>query len=159
MIREWAERAKRYVYRVGRFRASRNPVGACDSCGRTFAYRLIHNGFNDSAFAYCDRCGSEASLSCWYDHIPAGAKLKVHGPVNPEAEALLLPCSCGGTFRASASPRCPHCLAGLSAESAGVYIEANAPGTAKGWRWQRSWAGMYSIIVDGRWVKDNWRQV
>jgi uncharacterized paraquat-inducible protein A len=159
MIRELAERLKRHFYRIGRFRATSNSVGTCDSCGLTFSYQLIHNGFNDSAFAYCDRCGCEASLSCWYERIPAGAQLKLHGPVNPEAEALLLPCTCGGTFRANASPRCPHCGSALSAELARSYIEADAPGTAKGWRWQGSWAGMYSIIVEGRWVKDNWRQV
>ena len=71
-------------------------TGTCESCGHTFQYWLIHNGFNDSAFAYCDRCGCEASLSGWYDRIPPHAHLKIHGPVNPEAVALLQPCSCGG---------------------------------------------------------------
>ncbi|MGH9725536.1 MAG: hypothetical protein ACRD41_10765, partial [Candidatus Acidiferrales bacterium] len=80
-------------------------IGTCESCGRTFSYQLIHNGFNDSAFAYCERCGCEASLSCWYKDIPPGARLKVHGPVNPEAEAFLQQCGCGGIFRANASPR------------------------------------------------------
>lgn len=131
-------------------------IGTCESCGGTFAYQLIHNGFNDSAFAYCDRCGCEASLSGWYAHIPPQAHLKVHGPVNPEAEALLQRCECGGVFLASASPRCPHCSAELSAIAARTYLEANAPGTAEGWRWQGSWFGVYSIIIEDRWVKDNW---
>jgi hypothetical protein len=131
-------------------------VGTCESCGRTFSYRLIHNGFNDSAFAYCDRCGCEATLSGW--HKAPEAQLKVHGPVNPEAEALLQPCSCGGTFRATASPRCPHCHTALSPEAARSYIEAHAPGTANGWRWQGAWSGLYSVIVEGRWVQDNWRR-
>jgi hypothetical protein len=132
-------------------------TGGCDACGSKFHYQLVHNGFNDSAFAYCDACGSSTLLSGWYERIPTGAKLKVHGPVNPEAEALLEPCVCGGTFRAKASPRCPHCRAELSAEVARGFIEANAPGTAKGWKWQGSWQGMYSIQIEGLNVKDNWR--
>jgi hypothetical protein len=28
----------------------------------TFSYQLIHNGFSDTAFAYCDRCGRTALL-------------------------------------------------------------------------------------------------
>jgi hypothetical protein len=131
-------------------------TGRCTSCGGAFSYELVHNGFNDSAFAYCDACGCEASLSCWCETIPSGARLKVHGPVNPEAEALLRPCSCGGKFRASASPRCPHCKAPLDPAKASEYIEANAPGTKLGWQWQRSWQGAYSIIIQGLSVKDNW---
>jgi hypothetical protein len=131
-------------------------TGTCDMCGRTFQYWLVHNGFNDSAYAYCDTCGCEASLSIWCQDIPPQAHLKPHGPVNPEAEGLLRPCSCGGTFRAHATPRCPHCNSALSAESARSYIEANAPGSATGWRWQGSWQGLYSLIVEGRSIKDNW---
>ena len=133
-------------------------VGTCESCGRSFHYRLIHNGFNDSAFAYCDRCGYEATLNGWHKGIPSQARLKIHGPVNPEAEPFLEPCSCGGTFRARASPRCPHCKNTLAAGSARSYLEANATGTAKGWRWQGSWQGIYSIVIEDRWVKDNWRR-
>ena len=132
-------------------------TGSCDSCRGKFQYQLVHNGFNDSAFAYCDACGSSALLSCWYERVPAEAKLKVHGPVNAEAEALLERCVCGGTFRANASPRCPHCRANLSAEACRGFIEANAPGTAKGWRWQGSWDGMYSLLIEGRNVNDNWK--
>jgi hypothetical protein len=135
---------------------SQGSKGQCQSCTKEFSYRLQHNGFGDSAFAYCDRCGSLASLSGWFAGIPEAAHLKVQGPINPEAEALLAPCACGGTFRAGASPRCPHCLAPLDATAATAYIERDAPGTEKGWRWQRSWQGTYSIVVEERWVQDNW---
>ena len=79
----------------------REDIGICEACREEFTYRLIHNGFNDSAFAYCDHCGCTAMLSGWHDAIPHSAKLKVHGPVNAEAEALLERCPCGGTFRAT----------------------------------------------------------
>jgi hypothetical protein len=36
-------------------------------------------------------------------------------------------------------------------------FEADAPGTAKGWQWQRSWTGVYFVIIEGRAVYDNWR--
>ena len=135
---------------------AREDVGTCGSCNQTFAYRLIHNGFNGTAFAYFDHCGSTALLDEWYKGVPRSAKLKVHGPVNPEAEALLKPCPCGGRFLASASPRCPHCSAELLAEEARSYIEANAPGTQAGWRWQGSWDGTYCIIVEDQLFQDNW---
>jgi hypothetical protein len=37
-----------------------------------------------------------------------------------------------------------------------TYIEANAPGAAKGWKWQGSWSGLYCLIVDGCEV-NNWQ--
>ncbi len=135
---------------------ARENIGTCESCDQSFAFQLIHNGFNDSAFAYCDQCGSTALLDGWNEGIPESVEFKVHGPVNPTAEALLQPCSCGGRFLASASPRCPHCSAPLSAEEARSYIEASAPGAQEGWRWQGNWDGMYCIIIEDRLVKDNW---
>jgi hypothetical protein len=44
----------------------------------------------------------------------------------------------------------------LSAAKATTYIERDAPGTAKGWRWQQSWAGIYSIILNGNLVENWW---
>jgi uncharacterized paraquat-inducible protein A len=91
-------------------------TGVCEGCRLAFSYSLIHNGFGDTAYAYCDKCGTTVFVSGWRKDIPAAGKLRVHGPVNPEAEALLAPCQCGGNFRASAGPRCPHCERQLSAE-------------------------------------------
>lgn len=132
-------------------------LGECERCHGAFAYELIHNGFGDTAYAYCDRCGTTALLSGWYQDIPAGAPLRVQGPIESETEVWLQPCSCGGTFRRNATPRCPHCNAPLSAEIATRYIEKNAHGTKKGWRWQRSWLGMYGIVIEGR-IVNNWRR-
>jgi hypothetical protein len=39
---------------------------------------------------------------------------------------------------------------------AAEWLERNAPGTAMGWRWQRSWRGLYCIIIEDRVVHDNW---
>jgi hypothetical protein len=114
-----------------RFTVNRTEPRASNFRCRPGAVRESRNLPARNQFAYCDRCGCEASLSGWYARIPARAHLKVHGPVNPEAEALLQPCQCGGVFLAGASPRCPHRSAKLSAVAAGAYLEANAPGTAK----------------------------
>lgn len=113
-----------------------NPKGQCEHCSGTFRYRIIHNGFNDSAYAYCDKCSFTVILSGWTQSAKRTA-LRIHQRVAPELEILLKPCPCGGAFRSSADPKCPHCARGLSAVTAPAYIERDAPGTAKGWRWQQ----------------------
>ncbi len=132
-------------------------VGKCSICPREFHYTLFHNGFNESAYAYCDKCGKTAVLSGWFDGVPAAASLKLHQKISPEIEIYLKPCECGGQFKHDASPRCPECLSELSAVEAADYIERNAPGTEKGWRWQQNWDGIYCIAIEDSVVNDNWR--
>jgi hypothetical protein len=127
----------------------------CDRCSHEFAYKLVHNGFNDSAYAYCDRCGCTALLG-WYTH-PEGLGFRPFQRIDASIEPFLKPCSCGGRFTAEASPRCPACGHGLSAEKAAPWIEANAKGTAKGWRWQCNWHDLYCIVIEGRSVSDPWK--
>ena len=131
--------------------------GQCETCGKGFAYFLVHNGFNDSAYSYCNRCGRTSILSGWCDIIPAGAKLKLHQVIAETSEPYLEKCECGGNFKRDASPRCPHCNTELSAIAATTYIEKNAPGTQKGWRWQQNWQSIYCIIVEGKSVTNNWK--
>jgi hypothetical protein len=38
------------------------------------------------------------------------------------------------------------------------YIEPQAEGTKKGWRWQRTWTGLYSIIIEDSVVHDVWKK-
>jgi hypothetical protein len=139
-------------------------LGDCESCHAKFEYYLIHNGFGDSAYAYCDKCGMTAIVGGWDDNAkPAQAPLKVQGPIQVGTEPWLQPCECGGSFRAQSSPRCPYCKERLSAEIASEYIERQAPGTKRlwrwkwGWRWQRNWQGMYCIVIGGRRIDNNWR--
>lgn len=129
--------------------------GKCQHCKATFEYALLHNGFNDSTYAYCDQCGKLAILNGW--KIPEGLKCRVHEPISTELEPMLQPCECGGQFRGKSSPRCPTCQESLCPDLATEWIEANAPGTAKGWKWQRSWTGMYAISIAKNIVKDNWK--
>jgi hypothetical protein len=76
--------------------------------------------------------------------------------MTPDVEGLLKPCPCGGEFRASSDPKCPSCANSLSATKATSYIESNAPGTAKGWRWDQCWSGVYSIVINENFVEDWW---
>ena len=131
-------------------------IGTCETCAHQFSYDLLHNGFNESAYAYCDHCGCTALIDAWTSH-PAEAPIKFHQAIGREVEPFLNSCSCGGHFRAGAAPRCSNCNTSLAADAAASYIEGNAPGTAKGWRWQGNWTGLYCIVVDGRVVRDPWR--
>jgi len=131
-------------------------TGQCEHRDRKFHYQLIHNGFNDSVYAYCDRCGKTALLNILTAKLPLlSSTALAQGLLPAEVAPHLAPCECGGSFRPGASPRCPHCQSELSAEAAATFIEANAPGTAKGWRWQRTWAGLYCIIIEDRVIQDN----
>jgi len=126
-------------------------VGSCDQCESTFHYYLIHNGFNDSYYAYCNRCGLTAILDLY---SPSFAKLGIKGVpqglISQEFQPHLGPCECGGQFTIEAAPRCPRCDKGLSAAKAASYIEKYAPGTKKGWRWQGNWKGIYCIVIENR---------
>ena len=130
-------------------------VGRCEHCGHSFGYMLVHNGFNDSAYCYCDACGCTAILNGW--ERPVGVTFKLHEPIAPSAEPLLQLCACGGRFTGNASPRCPNCKNPLSAHAAASWIEAQAPGAKQGWQWQDSWRGLYCIVIEDRAVYDNWR--
>ena len=131
--------------------------GKCFECLKEFEYRLIHNGFNDSAYSYCDRCGLVAILSGWYESIPQDAHLNLHENISKEAEPFLRSCECGGRFVHGASPRCPHCHTEISAVDATKYIEKNAPGSKQGWQWQRNWTGLYCVTIENLYVKDVWK--
>jgi hypothetical protein len=72
-------------------------------------------------------------------------------------EQYLEPCECGGRFSKGNSPRCPQCGQALSADKATGYIEAQSPGTAKGWRWQGNWRETYCAVINGQSVKDNFK--
>jgi hypothetical protein len=130
--------------------------GQCEHCAASFAYELWHAGFSDMAYAYCEKCGRTATFDLL--RAPPGSKTGCHQAIPEEAEAELEPCECGGYFRRNASPRCPQCHQPLDAEKAAKWIEANAPGTAGGWRWQRSWVGLYVICIEQRLAKDVWRE-
>jgi len=129
--------------------------GTCEHCGAQFPYYMIHNGFNDSAYAYCDRDGTTALLDV-YALRPADVRFEPFMRITKDIEPFLRPCNCGGRFTASASPRCPKCRHELSATDAAAWIERNAKGTDVGWRWQRNWDALYCIVIGGHSAANPW---
>jgi hypothetical protein len=131
--------------------------GNCPSCLSKFQVRLIHSGFNDSNYTYCTVCGTTALCShlSWPDSIP----LEDFGPLSAASVSCLRPCICGGQFHTHAMPRCPRCRQALDPETVTAWIEAGSPGAEKGWRWQRSWQGLYAIVVAESVVSDPWSAV
>jgi len=74
---------------------------------------IIHSGFDDSGFLYCDKSGD---LLTWSSFDPRYVQLV--GQIHPWAlskeqksivESSLIRCDCGGTFAFAATPRCPVC--------------------------------------------------
>jgi hypothetical protein len=131
-------------------------VGRCEHCLERFGYRLIHNGFNDTAYAYCDKCGRTALFST-LSPKPQGVPDLSYQHIGPDIERYLKPCLCGGRFIYNSAPRCPHCGKELSPAVASNWIEPNASGTALGWRWQQNWLGLYCVVIEQRQVDDPWR--
>jgi len=132
--------------------------GVCDKCDADFDYILVHNGFNDSAYAYCRECGCVAILNGYCDQIPDFIDLAIHQPIHSAIEPYLETCQCGGRFRSNATPCCPACKERLSPNAARAYIELNAIGTENGFRWQNNWDGLYCMIVNNSVVYDNWNR-
>ena len=132
--------------------------GTCDKCTGTYAYYLIHNGFDESCYAYCSACGMTAVIDTEYKDRTAEG-FPPHRSISSRAEQFLAPCSCGGAFKAGAAPRCPHCNQRLSATAAASWIESSAAGSAQGWHWQGDWEGLYAIVIEGHLVSNPFRTV
>jgi hypothetical protein len=92
---------------------------------------LVHAGFSDIGYAYCDACGKTAMLSFWDKRMPKLSNCPGQQEICAALEPFLTPCSCGGAFKWGSGPRSPHCKMQLSADLAMLYLEANAPGTRK----------------------------
>lgn len=131
-------------------------VGTCEHCREQFQYAIYHCGFGDCSYAYCELCGRTAILSMWDKGWPALPNCEVQQEICLAMEPRLEPCKCGGSFRKGGAPRCPHCGKTLSADLAASYIERNAPGSKKGWLWQKNWRGLYCMVVEGKRVDNNW---
>jgi hypothetical protein len=129
--------------------------GVCETCGADFRWYLIHNGFNNSCHACCSECGLTAIISLYNTRLN-GLRTGT-GEMDRELEPLLACCGCGGRFTAGAAPRCPSCRHELSPKAASIYIEECCTGAKKGWRWQRTWNGiwaLYCIVINQRVTQD-----
>ena len=135
---------------------ARRDRGECENCNLVFAYELWHAGFGDLTYAYCDTCGMTATLDHWNPEVSKITGLSAGcGEIENSAEQFLLPCQCGGKFRKGSTPRCPYCNKALSADFAAGYLEKNS---ARGWQWQRSWSGLYCIVIEDPEILDALRR-
>ena len=72
--------------------------GHCEHCRAVFAYQIVHNGFNDSTHAYCDRCGLTTMLTAlgvnpaqgYFQHEPPCVRWFVSRRVRAIADAKLV---------------------------------------------------------------------
>ena len=133
-------------------------IGTCEHCRQQFGYYLVHCGFNDSVYAYCDSCSKTAILSLWDKRMPNLQNCPSYEEICSAMEPYLQPCGCGGSFKRGSTPRCPRCNKPLSAVLAAAYIESNSPGSWRGWRWQRNWSGLYCIVIQEKLIADNFLQ-
>ncbi|MDE3200996.1 MAG: hypothetical protein KGN79_08745 [Acidobacteriota bacterium] len=123
--------------------------GDCEHCHEHFNYSLWNAELGECSYAYCDACGSVATIEY---HDPRMALLPpsnlMHQKIDASWEPYLAPCNCGGSFRRAALPRCPLCHLELSAEHAGTYLEAMHAHITKNWRWQGNWNDEYFIAME-----------
>jgi hypothetical protein len=143
--------------RVCDFMARELEVGNCEHCHGQFSYHLVHAGFSDCIYAYCNFCGKTAILSVYDERMPKLPNCPDFEEICSAMEPYIRSCECGGRFQRGAAPRFPRCGESLSAESATRYIESNAPGTKVGWHWQRSWSKVYCIVIENKKVENNFR--
>jgi|SRR5580658_366516 hypothetical protein len=91
--------------------------------------------------------------NAWYARaIAPGTRRFARSWSNPSSRA-----HAAGYSKKSLFPRCPQYKHPLSAPIASQYIESNAPGTKKGWRWQVNWHATYCIVIENREVQDNFK--
>ncbi|MHA1211129.1 MAG: hypothetical protein ACTSSH_01595, partial [Candidatus Heimdallarchaeota archaeon] len=119
--------------------------GTCEHCGLDFDYYLVHSGFNNSGYSYCNTCGKTAILDLTYSK--RGIAGFSQRRIQKIAEQLIDDCECGGKFQFEAKPRCPHCLEELSAVEATKYLDKKTADSKVKWRWQQNWSGIYCILI------------
>lgn len=134
--------------------------GDCDHCHRAFHYTLLHAGFGDYSYAYCDSCGMLATFNYSNSFLVNMPPISVpHQVIDRAWEPFLAPCDCGSHFRAGAAPRCIFCNTPLSAQHAATYIEPNTKGAGRGWRWQGNWTDLYCLAMEDPRAPGSLRQV
>jgi hypothetical protein len=123
--------------------------GDCEHCGSIYHYTLLHAGFGDYSYAYCDACGMLATFAYSSSFLLSLPRLSAqHQAIDTAWESFMRPCKCVGRFRSSAFPRCVFCREPHSAEHAAPHIERNSLGAGRGWRWQKNWTEVYCLAIE-----------
>jgi hypothetical protein len=139
-------RASKWDYDLGMFTMHK---GDCEHCCRVYNYSLLHAGFGDFSYAYCDSCGILATFNYSSSFFLSLPRLtNQHQVIEQSWEPFILPCGCGGHFRGGVSPRCVFCHEAFSAEYAAHHVERNSVGAGRGWRWQKNWTDVYCMALE-----------
>lgn len=75
-------------------------------------HQIVHSGFNNSGFMYCDKSGDILTWSTFdsnYRTIVDKHPWSLTQDEKQKVEDAVITCTCGGRFRFSAKPRCPNC--------------------------------------------------
>lgn len=92
-------------------------VARCPNCSHELYFERYNARFGNEGYMYCD---SDPTVLTWSSYDPTYSRLS--GNAHPwmldqasrdRIERSVIACPHGGRFRFSASPRCPHCRAGL----------------------------------------------
>lgn len=91
-------------------------AATCPECNQILRYQLVHTGFNNTGYAYCDRDGALLVWEIFDPQYTAVAGDKHPWTLNHleevRVESAFHPCPCGGHFGMRNPPRCPHCRYG-----------------------------------------------
>ena len=75
--------------------------------------KIIHSGFDDTGFMYCDKCGDILTWDAYDPNYEAIVGDKLPWMLNDDekirVEKAVISCDCGGNFKFEAKPRCPKC--------------------------------------------------
>jgi hypothetical protein len=105
-----------------------DPTGRCEHCEKQFSYKIIHNGFNDSAYAYCEKCPFTVLLGMWTQaakrtalRVPSTDIVRSRGPAKAVSMSRYIPFLgrskmsslrtaplCCGCYRLSRTKRAGH---------------------------------------------------
>ena len=104
-------------------------ISTCDSCGKSFLFRMYHVGFSEVDYYYCNRCTNYLAVSLMdrkYNQLLEKLLVKRVATFSPRyefsdeeirlnlenyemIEQQFIPCSCGGRFEYLANCLCPYC--------------------------------------------------
>lgn len=104
-------------------------ISTCESCGKSFLFRMYHVGFSEVDYYYCECCTNYLAVSLWdkkYNQLLDKLQVKristFSAPCEFSEEEIRLnlenykliedqfiSCACGGRFRYLANCLCPFC--------------------------------------------------
>lgn len=131
-------------------------IGSCENCNQRFSYALIHNGFNDSAYAYCDTCGCVAS-SLLGREPPTASRFASTARLPRTSSGTLIDVAAGVSFELKHRRDARIADTHSRLMSPPDILRRMRQGPRKDGAGNVNWQGLYCIIVEGRSIKAPWK--